>query len=82
MQAPVHPDIILDLYRRALTPIGEAEGLETDESFAGVDQIDDSPFQGALPDDLDLSPEELEAEELKAREVKAQSLLRSFKGPL
>ncbi|MES2746181.1 MAG: TetR/AcrR family transcriptional regulator [Bdellovibrionota bacterium] len=82
MQAPVHPDIILDLYRRALTPIGEAIAFESDDSFAGVDQTDDSPFQGALPDDLDLTPDERDAEELKAREAKAQSLLRSFKGPL
>jgi hypothetical protein len=85
MQALVHPDIVLDLFRRALTPIERLEHVELDDAaIPDADQLDDSAFQGAKPEDLEQGFGEAEPEDLdqKARESKAQNLLRSFKGPL
>lgn len=53
MQALVHPDVILDIFRRTMTPIDAAPQLqgviETDE--------DDSPFMGASADAMDFESE-------------------------
>lgn len=94
MQAIVHPDVILDLFRRALTPIGEEIIVNDDSAFMGDPNVEPA-FQGAKAEDLDhdLSAEDLrisevlpakieDEDELKAREAKVAHLLASFKGPL
>jgi AcrR family transcriptional regulator len=45
MQALVHPDVILDIFRRTMTPIDSAPQLQSDA--VPSEDIDDSPFMGA-----------------------------------
>lgn len=55
MQAIVHPDIILDIFRRALTPI-EAVALQSAGATAD-DSFDDSAFMGAPAESIDFETE-------------------------
>ncbi len=65
MQAIVHPDVILDLFRRTLLPITvekaatETAGIAPDDPFAGNDEADpDSAFMGAPEEALSAGEEE------------------------
>lgn len=96
MQTLVHPEVILDLFRRALAPINEEVVMvhEDHSAFMGDPTVENA-FHGAKAEDLDhgLSAEEIQKaeefeakieteEELKAREDKVAHLLASFKGSL
>lgn len=93
LQTLVHPDVILDLFQRALAPATENYQLTNDAAFLGDTSVDEA-FQGAKPEDLDHgltaeeikvaeeSPAKLETEEeIAAREARVAHLLASFKGP-
>ncbi len=98
MHSAVHPDTILDLFRRALSP-SQALGTTIEESqvFAPDPSIE-AAFSGASREDLAAEPlenpltpipyseyenqSEPEESEAKTREAKIAHLLASFKVPL
>ncbi len=97
MQTSVHPDTILDLFRRALAPMEHSVDRRLPETETSVDPSIEAAFSGASREDLAAEPlehtqpivpysedeMELESEtDQKIREDKIAHLLASFKVPL
>lgn len=78
MQDLVHPDIVLDLYRRTLSPKAEVSQPMNVSTFSDTDNNDDSAFAGAQLEELDHTSQAGD-EPANETEGKVPQLFASFK---